>query len=515
MPVRTGKHLETVGLREVFYRAHQIDDLALPLAPATAGSLRVLVAILARLTGLDDPGPSTQEWTERRTALLKTRAGLDQDAVDAYFDRYIWDAFDPERPWLQDASLARQCAAPSGINTLIMGRPSGDNLCWFEPDTDTDPAPAPTDQALWHLLINHYYGNPGRLTPRTTSEGTSGQGTSGPIRGTLSFHPLGRTLLETLLLGLPPLTGDENTVADTCPWEEPDSPDPHAPLTPVTWPGRLLTGRSRHAVLLVPSPDGTTVTDAYLTWATQQPRLETTDPYLIYRTDPKAPVEVRRTPRLARTGRAVWRDLDSLLLAGDDTTASPRPTALTALNDLPGDVRDALRVRVIGFDQDTGLVKNRLWYTALTPPIWIWAQEHDPATARRIHDCCTTAERLGHLLGTVAARAWKEITSPPGAGTRRPKQPGKREPSWSARARAAYWPPAEQTFWRLINDTPNAPVHPAFAADAVRALHTVTTASLSQHARAAEVLAAAVATLLRDPDTPRPPRRQRKAEALP
>ncbi|WUH88719.1 type I-E CRISPR-associated protein Cse1/CasA [Streptomyces sp. NBC_00433] len=510
MPVRTGKHIEPVGLRELFCRAHQIHDLALPLAAAIAGLQRILVAILARLTGLDQPGTSVQEWNQRRTDLLNTRGGLDPAGIDAYFDRYTWDAFDVERPWMQDASLADHCRVPSGINALIMGRPSGDSLCWFEPDTDTDPAPAPTDQALWHLLINHYYGNPGRLTPRTAGGTASGQGSAGPLRGTLSFHPLGRTLLETLALGLPPLTDDENTAADACPWEEPAPPEPLAPLPPVTWPGRLLTGRSRHAVLLVPGPDGTTVTDAYLTWATQQPRLEATDPYLAYRTDPKAPVETRRVPRMAETGRSVWRDLDALLLAGEENSASPRPTAFTTLNDLPAGVRDALRVRVIGFDQDVVLVKNRLWYSALTPPIWNWAQEHDPDTARRIRDCCTTAEQLGHLLGKVAGRAWKEITSPP-AATARPHKPGAKNPAWSARARAAYWPQAEATFWRLIHDTPDTPVRPAFAADAVRALRTVSTASLPQHARAGEVLAAAIATLLRDPTTPRASRRPHKA----
>jgi CRISPR system Cascade subunit CasA len=519
VPVRTGRHQEMLGLRELFCRAHRIDDLALPLPPATAGLLRALVAITARLTGLDDPDLGIDEWSERRTALLRDHNRLDPDRVEEYFDRGHWDAFDSERPWLQDPALAHQCAISSGVNALIMGRPAGGNLCWFEPDTDTDPAPVPTQQALWHLLIQHSYGNPGRQTPRilsgTTGDATSGQGTAGPLRGTLSFHPLGRTLLETLLLGLPPLTEDDNPVPDLCPWEEAAPPDPQAPPPPVTWPGRLLTGRSRHAVLLVPNDDGTAVTDAYLTWSTQAPRLDATDPYLIYQTNPKAPVEYRRTPRRAEAGRAVWRDLDALLLAGDENPSTQRPSVYTALNDLPPGVRDALRVRVIGFDQDVGLVKNRLWYTALTPPIWIWAQEHNPAIARRIAECRTTAEHLAGRLGAVAARAFREITSPKAAGTGaggRPRRPGERDPSWAARARTAYWPLAETTFWRLVSDTPDAPAHRAFADDAVTALRKVATASLSQHTRAAEILAASIAELRRDPDTPRP---RRKAPALP
>jgi CRISPR system Cascade subunit CasA len=331
---------------------------------------------------------------------------------------------------------------------------------------------------------------------------------AGPLRSTISFHPLGRTLCETLLLHLAKFSGDWQDAEDACPWEEPAPPDPQRAPPPVTWPGRLLTGRSRHAVLLLPTQDGRAVADAYLTWATQHPRLEATDPYLIIHTDPEAPVEKRRTPRRADADRAVWRDLDALLLAGDETSTVRRPQVFDTLNDLPADVRAAVRVRACGFDQD-GKTLNRIWYTALTPPIWPGAQENDPGKARRIAACRTAAEQVGTQLAALAARAWRETTTPPSDGaparSARPKVP-KRVCSWVVRASAEYWPRAETTFWRLLDGDPDLAARPAFAADAITALRTVTAPAIVQHRCAAPAVARAVAALLKEP-RPVAPRR--------
>lgn len=513
VPVRAGRRHEILGLRELFLRAHTIDDLALTIPAATSALLRVLTAIAARLTadpdagllGLDSTDLNAEQWAARRYELLRKQDGFGSKAVHAYFDAHVFDLFHPTRPFLQDAALARQCS-PAGVNALVFGRPAGNNLAWLSPHTDTAPVPVPCDEAFWHLLIQHYYGAAGRCSPRTVDGRTIGNGTAGPLRSTISFHPLGCTLYETLLLGVPKFTGDWQDTPDACPWEEPASADPLAPLPPVTWPGRLLTGRSRHAVLLVPTDDGRAVADVYLTWATQQQKLEATDPYLVIHTDPEATsVERRRTPRQANADRAVWRDLDALLLAGDETAAVQRPLVFDTLNDLPADVRAALRVRACGFDQD-GKTRNRTWYTALTPPIWTWSQEHDPAMARRIADCRAAAEQVAAL----AARAWQETITPPRDGSTRRAVP-KRVCSWTTRACAAYWPRAETTFWRLLDGDPALPARPAFAADAITVLRDVTTPAIVQHRHAAPAVARAIAALRKEPRTAphgRPPHKK-------
>lgn len=503
--VRYGTIYRQVGLRELFLDAHTIDDLAMPVAPAASGLLRIAAVITARITALDDPQLSADQWNARRRTLLSLPDGFNSTAVNAYFDNeaHCFEVFDPVRPWLQDPLLASQCKAPSGINKLVFGRPAGNNLVWMSPHHDLDPVPVPTAQALQHLLIHHYYGACGGGTPRTVGRRAPRHvgGRSGPLRSTVSFHPLGRTLYETLLAQIPQLTG-EQTGTDLCPWEDPAPPAPDGPPAPMTWPGRILTGRSQHALLLVPGPDGSYVRDVYLTWATERPPLPATDPYLVIHTNGNAKPALRRYPRRADADKAWWRELEALLLAPDERRAFRRPQIFDTLNDLPDPVRASLRVRVHGFDQD-GKVNNRRWYTAITPPIWAWAQEHDPERAARIAECVAAAEHHAGRLTYLAGQAWKDTVNGPGRpqdGRTLGKPEQKSTSPWAAPARTAYWPLAERAFWRLL-DQPDLSVRRAFATAAEQALRTATAGDRVRLRHAARAVAAAVAELHRPPRT--------------
>jgi len=489
---RTGTRYQDVGLYDLLCRAHTIEDLAVPVPPAASAVLRIAVALTARLTGLDDPDLDAEQWNRLRNHYLTRVGRLPTEAADRYFSAHHFEVFDPVRPWLQDPALAHQCPAPTGLNTLIVGRPAGNNLAWLAPHTDDDPHPVPTGQALQHLLVHHYYGRSGGHTARTAGTVSSHYARSGPLRGTVSFHPLGRTLFETLLAGIPKLTG-EQTAQDLLPWEEPDPPDPLAAPAQVTWPGRQLLGHASHAVLLVPADNGTSVTDAYLTWATCHQAPTSTDPYVIVHTDPARPLERRRSLRRADIDRAWWRDLDALLLAPDETRRHRRPAVFDTLGDLPEPLRSRLRVRVHGFDQDTKTIDHQ-WYTALTPALLDWAQEHDPVRAQRIAECCQGAELAARRLAQAADQAWEAATVPgggSGGGQRRTS-------TWARRARALYWPLARMTFWRLLEQT-DTDVHTAFMQAAVSALAGATRADRARHAAAPRALAHATRTLRRPP----------------
>ncbi|MFF5931607.1 type I-E CRISPR-associated protein Cse1/CasA [Streptomyces hydrogenans] len=489
--VRTGPHYTQVGLRTLFLDAHTIDDLALPHPPAASMLLRIAVAITARITALDDPDLTAAQWTRRRREALNRKA-FDPETVHAYFDRHHFGVFHPTRPWLQDPTLPDQCPRTIGINDLVHGRPAGRNLAWFGPHHNENATPLTTAQALQHLLAHHGYGRPGAGALRTTTRTRSHYLSSGPLRGTVSFHPLGRNLHETLLAGLPKFIGDEQLPDDTCPWEDGHAPTgPDSPLDPVTWPGRLLTGRSRHAILLIPGDDTNIVTDAYLTWATQQPKLEATDPYLAYTIDTSKKIDKRRIVHRADASRAWWRELDTLLLAPDEERAQRRPEIFDTLNDLPADLRRALRIRVHGFDQDTAQALDRQWYTALTPPLLAWTQEHDPAKAQRIADCCQAAEATALRLAEAANQAWADTTTPPDASSAKRDKP--RASVWASKAVALYWPLAETAFFELLEtDTPTAPV---FAQRAVKALRDVTRTTRAKNPRAARAVTAATGKL--------------------
>ncbi|WP_329167876.1 type I-E CRISPR-associated protein Cse1/CasA [Streptomyces sp. NBC_01685] len=486
---RTGYHYDQVGLRALFLNAHTIDDLALPHPPAASALLRIAIAITARITGLDDPELTASQWNALRRTCLE-QGHFDADAVHTYFDKHIWGVFHPVRPWLQEPLLRTQCDHSTGINVFVPGRPGGNNLAWFSPHGHHTSEPVPTAEALQSLLIHHYYGRSGTTTPRTIGNTTIRKQNSGPLRSSVSFHPLGRTLHETLLAGVPAFTGDEQLPgADACPWEE-AAPNPQAPTRPVTWPGRQLTGLSQHATLLVPGPDGTTVTDAYITSATQHKPI-TTDPYLGYRFNPESKdVARRRTIHRADESRAWWRELDTLVLAPDEHGASLRPAIFDTLNDLPESVRRSLRIRVHGFDQD-GKVKDRQWYTAITPPLLNWTQEHDPGKAQRIAECCREAEQTGKRLAFVAKEAWDATT-----------HSRTTQPPWANKALTRYWQKAEPVFWRLL-DEPDTDALAAFAAEAAAALREVTEAARISHNSAARAVAHAVRGLYRRPSAPR------------
>jgi CRISPR system Cascade subunit CasA len=265
----------------------------------------------------------------------------------------------------------------------------------------------------------------------------------------------------------------------------------------VTWPKRLLTGRSRHAVLLVSNQDGSAATDCYLTWATQHPAYPATDPYLIIDTRTRDQAKDRDQPRRADADRGEWwRDIDALLLSGDETATQRRPTVFGTLNDLPQTVRARLRVRVCGFDQD-GRCTSRIWYTALTPPIWNRAEEHDPHAARRIAACRQAAEHLAALLRTQANTAWNQTRTPTADGA--PPAARRRQPTsrWAREALALYWPRAEKTFWTLVNENPDTQrdPYPVFAYAAVDVLRQVTLPDLARHRTAGPALARAVRAL--------------------
>ena len=476
------------GLRRLLQEAHKIRDLAIPIPPAASALLRLLYAIVARITRLDDPDLDADEWTAARNALLGADGGFDPDAIDGYLDREDladrWYLFGGARPFLQDASLTTVCAERAGVNKLVFGRAAANTPVWWEHSTNEDPSPLRTEEAFWHLLVQHYYGPSGKCSARRVAGKAVSNATAGPLRRTVSFHPLGATLYESLILGVPQPGSAESDAEDVCPWEAPALPDPLAPDTLVTWPGDLLTGRSRDAILLVPSEDHEWVIDAYITVGTTQGPREAIDPYVII----DHSKDGRPYARRADASRALWRDLDALLLTSTPA-ATCRPTIFDIWNQMPARVGERLRVRAYGFDQD-GQQVDHSWFTAVTPPVLGWSQENDPAMAHRVAACRATAEDVAKKLEFVSALAWAGAFGPPPKDGDRVKVDPRRPGPWRKTAMAAYWSAAERGFWSLL-ETDVAPLT-VFIADADRALtaavgggqHRQRTARALAHARA-------------------------------
>jgi CRISPR system Cascade subunit CasA len=466
----------------LFTRAHEIEDLLLPVPPAAAGLLRILAAITARIgqdagVRLDDAdvAEDIEDWHALRRRVLK-RGRFDTDVVDAYFDQEVpagrFDLFDEQRPFLQDPRLIAECTDakgapnPSGVNKLVLGRPTGINgAVLFGHFTDTTPVPVPAHEAVWHLIAQLYFGPSGQCTPRRITHERAGSGDAAPLRKSVSYFAWAPDLFTSLVLAVPgPQAEVDWEAEDACPWEDGELNAPLEELPPMTWPGRMLTGRFRHAALLVPSADRRSVIDAYLTWSTHESARPVRDPYQILDRRKDGAFQ----PREADGARALWRDLDSLLLK-DSLQDAQRPPCL---EDLPRALLPSLRVRAYGFEQD-GQQKDSVWFQATTPPVLQWQEETDEEMAHHISRCHRVAEDVASRLDFAAKVAWRLATDAGADPSPKAKvRIDQRKPGpWASAALARYWPTAEQGFWRLASpERTTAAVERPFVGAALAAL---------------------------------------------
>ncbi len=449
VPVSQGLEQTQVGLRELLVRAHELTDVDVPLAPAAAGLWRILYLLAARVSGLDDAELEGTAFDRRRGEVLG-EGRFDEVEVETYFERYAdrFDLFGAARPWLQDPRLADECPSTSGINRLIVGRPAGNNQVWFDHHTEVDVVPVPAAEAAWHLIAALYYGPSGRCTTRKVGPLSEGNTAAGPLRSGLSCHPVGRTVFESLVAGIPSPDGGDSyrdRAVDLAPWELPELPNPRRGPVPVKGMARELAGCFQHAVLLTPNDAGEHVVDATLTWAWREKSTPGTDQYLIYQKSKKGDPY----PRPASLARAMWRDLDALLMHDVGEDSRSRPVVFDAVKYLPAELVDQLRVRVFGFDQD-GQTRDKRFFTRVTPQVLRWLQERDPQFVVGISSTRQAAERVGSSLKNALRCAWAQQADPGDDGIRQ-SRPDKDGP-WVAAAEGRYWPQAERVFWKTLDD---------------------------------------------------------------
>lgn len=439
-----------LGLRDLLVHAHKIRHLDILIPPAEAGLLRILYTITCRITGLDTHD-NRNTWAEHRNTVLAT-GRFDADAINAYLGKHCWDLFDEQRPWMQDPRLPDQ-AERKTANVLDMTRPGDNSAIWWK-HTHADYAPPlPAHEAVQWLIVHHYYGSGGAGGKRTVTHNNKTVSdqymSSGPLRSTVTYYPLGATLFETLLAGIP--APSHTTTGDAAPWETDLNQPLGTPPAP-TWPAGILTGQSRHALLLDHTDNE--VDGVYLTWAWKERHTPILDPYCIHNIDPKTG---EAQPRQANTSRSAWRDFDALLA---DRPTHTRPAVLGDALDLPDDLQDTLRVRAIGWHQDRQAT-NTGWYVSETPPLLRYMDEHDPARAALAETLVTTADKVYGAMRKALHKAWKD------ADLGDPKQC-----PWKDAADHLYWPAAEHIFWAHLDA--NTPPEREFVDTAVRVIDTVT-----------------------------------------
>ena len=433
-----------VGLRSLFTHAGEIADFSAPFAPAAAGFMRVLGVLTARITGLDSVD-AKRPWQQRRLALLdSSRTGFDPAMVDQVLDDGADFMLFGPRPFLQDPRLAEECKSSSGVGKFAWTRVAGANQVFLSHDRDNDPQPIPAAEAVWHLLAWMYYGTAGTCTARVVGDVDYAKTGAGPLRRTLSVHPWGKNLFETLLLNqvyLPP----DSARPDAAIWEAPLH-DPLATPPEGAGVGWRLANRFRNGVLLVPEDSGEHVLDAYLTWAWRQARPGADDPYVPYQVNAKTG---DRYPRYAEADRAIWRDLDALVVKVPAEAPVTHPQVIVDLKArpaLPPEVMGRLRIRAFGYDQD-GQTRDKAFFTTTTPPV-LTALDN-PALEVRIEEAHHAGDEVGRHLRRTLNAAWLEL-----AGK------SKKEPTWTGPAMAQYWSSAERAFWSMVFDAEPLPLLP-------------------------------------------------------
>lgn len=435
---------ERVGLIEVLRRAHEIAGLDVVGPPAHAALLRVLYALTARVTGLDRAMRQGGAWRGLRQKVWHA-GSLPVKGIEDYAARYAdrFHVFDPVggRPWMQDQRLEKQCdlAKTAGVNKLIVTRPAGNNHAWFLHGRDSAPDFPTVSEAILNVLVWHYWGPSGRCSAREVNGEKSASATAGPLRTALSYHPEGETLFETLLAGLVPPRSDEPFEEDLCPWELDELPDPAGLPREPKGPCSRLTGRSQHALLLVPdhaSTNGqgtpTLVRDSYITWAYRTGRMSRDDDFLVWQISQQG----NRYPRPADSRRALWRDLDALLMKEPVGTAQARRPEVFRW---AVEVSEDLRVRALGFEQD-GQARDVQFVDASTPPLLDFVEGDVPRVSHPVARLRQLGERYGNRLNRALGRAW-------GAYTNDPKSDAE---AWTKPAAARYWPVAEDEFWAVF-----------------------------------------------------------------
>ncbi|MEU8597286.1 type I-E CRISPR-associated protein Cse1/CasA [Streptomyces globisporus] len=428
-----------LGLRSLFLRAGEIRTLLIPEAPAHSALLRLLYALTARITALDEAGPGS--WGDRREEILEQ--GFPEQSIElpggrkagitGYFDQWAhrFDLFDHDRPWLQDPRLPDQCDRnqTAGIHKLVMSRAAGNNHSWFGHWSHAALVLPPLSQATLSLLTWHYWGAPGALSRRAVDHVSHHYAKASPLRAALSYHPECDNLLLTLLAGLTPPDGDVSRQTDLCPWEREDLPDPLKPMPEPQGPCSRLTACSQHALYLVAAEDGEYTTDAYITWAYDAGRIRPEDDYLIW----DIGKDGETFPRLARSSRSLWRDIDALLLKQLDDASPIQPKVM----DHAFDVSEYLRVRALGFEQDASQAANHQYVDSTTPVLLSRVEEDVVSSDLPVRQLRELGELFGHRLEQATKEARLKYTDD------KKNDPG----AWLDAVAARYWPSAEDEFW--------------------------------------------------------------------
>ena len=320
---------QEIGIRDVFLQAHEITDLQCQSPLEEYAVFRLLVAIT-----MDILRP--ERWVDRGNLLEKGR--FNPQMVENYIcqcekDGPRFDLFDPVHPFMQtayEAALDEKASKP--VATLSVSLPSGNNHIFLDHRPESIPVMSPAE--AFRALITLY------VFCTAAAQGyPSGVNNTPPVYTRI----LGGTLYETLILNM--LGTKEHPQIedgyDAAPWRTETKVIPKEEAASISMM-EGLTWMPRRACLLR-DDDGLIRKVALQQGRNFRGNELWRDPHVAYYCSKKGEW-ISQKPQ---AGRALWRDISTLLADSVNEHYRPPLTVSQAGNIIDGDTAN-LQMRQIG-----------------------------------------------------------------------------------------------------------------------------------------------------------------------
>lgn len=424
----------SVGLLELFARAHELKTLVLETPDVTAGVYRMLLAILHR--AYDGPKNLKVEWR----AIWKAKR-FESRRIAAYLEewRQRFDLWDTKHPFLQDPRLSID--EFESVSRLFVEHAQGNNPTLFDHTLDDDRPVIDSATAARRLVGAQLMALGGRIA------GSAQSALAGPFATSVTFLLLGDSVFETLALNL--LVNDGKSpipsgAKDAPSWEQniasARARAPYGHLDLLTWRPRRYR--------LVPADDFGRVIKGVVPGG-EASRLETEDlrdPFAAYRvSDSVGLLPLRVDPE-----RAMWRDSLPFFAGDGEWGRIPLNLSQTAALVAQGDLNRSHLLQVLACGFATDKAKKRLGRVETIP---IPATLLDaPGAIPVIRWAIERSTDVGEALNSAAFLAACHALS---TGDRSPDKNEASELAKATGAAAVYWSEAGSSFPRLLSNLAN------------------------------------------------------------
>ncbi len=418
-----------VSIEHVLVNAHQIDGWPCSDPAFAEALMRLLVPMVYRITGMDDPGLSRSDFADQQRSLMSV-GRFDAAAVSQYLSQHqhqFWLVNPPDGcvPFAQDPCLA--AADPKPPSKMVVPWASGNNPT-LGPHAACDLLPP--DTAAQQLVMLRCYSTGGLYGKHPRHPG-KGKFVGAPLRDTTCVHPVGKNFALTLIAHLLPLPNETEFKEPF--WEADVVVGPADRYTKRSGLLEQIAGRSDKTMLMRADQHGD-ITGFHISEGPGVAGdLFCPDPYRVTDHD-----GAKLKPR---EGRTFWREAESLLGQSDegqrlghvaivDWAISPDGWE----NYRPADFSWA----AVSHRGDKS--KELAWACSHAPSL---LSIFEPETALRCREFLAVAGDAEKQMATQLAKARHAMDLMPGSP--------KLKSAVYASARAMFWGLAESDFWETAD----------------------------------------------------------------